>query len=115
MKEIQPSTHPGIILKLEFAEPLNLTQARMAEDLSVGIKTLSELYNQKRGISAVMALKLSEYFGTTPQFWMTLQDNFDLYQAYVQDKISKRSLLERIAKAQACDPIEEGGVADGIL
>lgn len=72
MQKIRPSTHPGIILKLEFVEPLNLTQARMAEDLGVGIKTLSELYNQKRGISAIMALKLSEYFGTTPQFWMTL-------------------------------------------
>ncbi|MDD2828967.1 MAG: HigA family addiction module antitoxin [Sulfuricurvum sp.] len=96
MKEIRPSTHPGIILKLEFAEPLNLTQARMAEDLGVGIKTLSELYNQKRGISAVMALKLSEYFGTTPQFWMTLQDNFDLYQAYKQEKTS----IQKIKKLQ---------------
>lgn len=96
MKEIRPSTHPGIILKLEFAEPLGLTQARMAEDLGVGIKTLSELYNQKRGISAVMALKLSKYFGTTPQFWMTLQDNFDLYQAYVQEKES----IQKIKKLQ---------------
>lgn len=86
MQVIRPATHPGVILKLEFAEPLELTQARMSEDLGVGIKTLSELYNQKRGISAVMALKLSEYFGTTPQFWMVLQDNFDLYQAYIQDK-----------------------------
>lgn len=96
MKEIRPSTHPGIILKLEFAEPLNLTQARMAEDLGVGIKTLSELYNQKRGISGVMALKLSEYLGTTPQFWMVLQDNFDLYQAYMQEKTS----IEKIKKLQ---------------
>jgi addiction module HigA family antidote len=96
MKEIRPSTHPGVILKLEFAEPFNLTQARMAEDLGIGIKTLSELYNQKRGISAVMALKLSEYFGTTPQFWMTLQDNFDLYQAYSQGS----EMLHKIQKLQ---------------
>lgn len=86
MEAIRPATHPGIILKLEFAEPLNLTQAKMAEDLGVGIKTLSELYNQKRGVSAIMALKLSAYFGTTPQFWMTLQDNYELYQAYQQGK-----------------------------
>ncbi|MFZ2890006.1 HigA family addiction module antitoxin, partial [Sulfuricurvum sp.] len=96
MKEIRSSTHPGIILKLEFAEPLGLTQARMSEDLGVGIKTLSELYNQKRGISAVMALKLSEYLGTTPQFWMTLQDNFDLYQAYKQEYTS----IQKIKKLQ---------------
>ena len=82
MTEVRPSTHPGIILKEEFAEPLSLTQAKMSDDLGVGIKTLSELYNGKRGISAVMALKLSRYFGTTPQFWMNLQDNYDLHQAY---------------------------------
>jgi addiction module HigA family antidote len=92
MEAIRPSTHPGIVLKLEFAEPLGLTQAKMAKDLNVGIKTLSELYNQKRGISAVMALKLSEYFGTTPQFWMTLQDNFDLHQAYVKEKESLKNI-----------------------
>ncbi len=85
MTKVRPSTHPGIILKEEFAEPLSLTQAKMAADLGVGIKTLSELYNEKRGVSAIVALKLARYFGTTPQFWMTLQDNYDLYQAYVKD------------------------------
>ncbi len=87
MIEVRPATHPGVILKEEFAEPLKLTQARMSADLDVGIKTLSELYNQKRGISALMALKLAKYFGTTPQFWMTLQDNYDLYQAYAKEAI----------------------------
>lgn len=85
MIEVRPSTHPGVILKEEFAEPLELTQAKMSADLGVGIKTLSELYNQKRGISAIMALKLARYFGTTPQSWMTLQDNYDLYQAYLKE------------------------------
>ena len=96
MTPVRPSTHPGIILKEEFAEPLGLTQARMAKDLSVGIKTLSELYNVKRGISALMALKLSRYFSTTPQFWMNLQDNYDLYRAYRQasDNIDTVPMLE---------------------
>lgn len=86
MNEVRPSTHPGIILKEEFAEPLGLTQAKMAADLGIGIKTLSELYNAKRGISATTALKLARYFGTTPQFWMTLQDNYDLYRAYLKER-----------------------------
>jgi len=47
---------------------MRLTQAKLSADLDVGIKTLSELYNEKRGITSLMALKLSEYFGTTPQF-----------------------------------------------
>lgn len=86
MKEIRPSTHPGIILKEEFANPLNLTQAKLSKDLHVGIKTLSELYNEKRAISPIMALKLSEYFGTTPQFWLNLQNAYDLYKTYHKEK-----------------------------
>lgn len=92
MNKVRPSTHPGIILKEEFAEPLKLTQAKMSVDLGVGIKTLSELYNEKRGISAVMALKLARYFKTTPQFWLNLQDNYDLYQAYMKNS----SKIERV-------------------
>jgi len=86
MKDIRPSTHPGIILKEEFAIPINLTQERLSKDLKVGIKTLSELYNEKRGISSLMALKLSEYFGTTAQFWLNLQNAYDLHKTYEKEK-----------------------------
>ncbi len=86
MNEIRPSTHPGVILKEEFVTPMGLTQAKLSKDLKVGIKTLSELYNEKRGITPLMALKLSEYFGTTPQFWMNLQNAYDLYKAYMKEK-----------------------------
>ena len=86
MKAIRPSTHPGIILKEEFVIPLNLTQAKLSKDLDVGIKTLSELYNEKRGITSLMALKLSEYFGTTPQFWLNLQNAYNLHKTYEKEK-----------------------------
>lgn len=91
---MRPYTHPGIILKEEFAKPLGLTQEKISKDLGIGIKTLSELYNEKRGISPLMALKLSNYFGTTPEFWMNLQSQYDLYKTYSKakdsvDKISK--------------------------
>ncbi len=68
MIEARPSTHPGIILKEAFARLLRLTQAKMAKVLGVGIKTLSELYNEKRGVSAPMALKLAHYFGIMLQY-----------------------------------------------
>jgi len=61
MEEIRPSTHPEIILK-------------------------SKLYNEKRGITPLMALKLSNYFKTTPQFWMNLQNAYDLYKTYEKQK-----------------------------
>jgi len=97
MKNIRPSTHPGIILKEEFATPLNLTQARLSKDLDVGIKTLSELYNEKRGITSLMALKLSEYFGTTPQFWLNLQNAYDLHKTYQKEKDTLSKIIHLAA------------------
>ncbi|OGI23144.1 MAG: addiction module antidote protein, HigA family [Candidatus Melainabacteria bacterium RIFOXYA12_FULL_32_12] len=86
MIEVKPFTHPGIILQEEFTKPLGITQAKLSEDLHVGIKTISEIYNEKRGISPLMALKLANYFGTTPEFWMNLQSNYDLYKTYLKEK-----------------------------
>jgi antitoxin HigA-1 len=97
MTAIRPSTHPGIILREEFAVPLNLTQAKLSNDLNVGIKTLSELYNEKRGITSLMALKLSEYFGTTPQFWLNLQNAYDLYKTYKKEKENIENIVHRVA------------------
>lgn len=90
--DIKDFTHPGVILKEEFATPLGLTQARLAKDLNIGIKTISELYNEKRGISALMALKLSAYFGTTPEFWMNLQNNYDLCRTYKKQEQEIKSI-----------------------
>jgi len=92
MTQIRPSTHPGVILKEEFAIPLGLTQDKLSKDLQVGIKTISELYNEKRGISSVMALKLSKYFGTTAQFWLNLQNAYDLYKTYEKEKENLKNI-----------------------
>ena len=87
----RPYTHPGEILLEEFVKPYGLTQKRLCEHLGVGIKTISEIYNKKRGISPVMALKLSNLFGTSPEFWMNAQSAYDLYITYEnkQDEINK--------------------------
>ena len=82
----RPYTHPGIILKEEFAVPLKLSQAMLARLLNTGIKTISELYNEKRGITPLMALKLANLLGTTPEFWMNLQSNYDLSKTYNKQK-----------------------------
>jgi len=97
MKAIRPSTHPGIVLREEFVLPLGLTQAKLSEDLHVGIKTLSELYNEKRGITSLMALKLAEYFGTTPQFWLNLQNAYDLYKTYEKEKENIKNIEHYVA------------------
>ena len=91
---VRPSTHPGEILLEEFVKPYKLTQRQLCEALGVGIKTISEIYNKKRGISPVMALKLANFFGTTPEFWLSAQNAYDLYVAYQ----SKKQEIDEIKK-----------------
>lgn len=87
----RPYTHPCEILLEEFIKPYNLTQKQLSEKLGVGIKTLSELYNKKRGITPIMAHKLANLFGTTPEFWMNAQSCYELYVTYEarKDEINK--------------------------
>ena len=82
----RPYTHPSEILLEEFVRPYGLTQKQLCEKLGVGIKTISEIYNKKRGISPVMAHKLAILFGTTPEFWMNAQCYYDFYRAYEKEK-----------------------------
>ncbi len=70
--------HPGEILLEEFLEPMEITQYRLAKDISVPARRINEIVHGKRGISADTALRLSKYFGTTERFWMNLQTRYDL-------------------------------------
>ena len=83
--------HPGEVLRAEFLEPLGMTETAAAEKMGMPLNRLSEIVNGKRGISADTALKLSRLFKTTPQFWMNLQTNFDLYRAQQRQLASIRA------------------------
>lgn len=82
--------HPGEILKTLCLDPLNLTVTKTAECLGVARKTLSEFINQKTGLSPEMAIRLSKAFDTTPEFWMNLQQQYDLWHA--KQKLSKKHI-----------------------
>jgi len=73
--------HPGEIIREFCVEPLDLTVTRAAELLGVTRKTFSMLLNGKSGISPEMALRLSKVFGRTPEGWLRLQLQFDLWKA----------------------------------
>jgi addiction module HigA family antidote len=85
-------THPGEILKEEFLEPLGLSQSQLAQEISTTFRTINEIVNEKRNVSPEMAIKLSRYFGTTPELWLNLQNQHDLYAA----RQKKQPLLEKI-------------------
>ena len=74
-------THPGCILREEYLKPLSITVTDMASNLNISRKTLSKILNEKGSVTPDMALRLSRAFGTTPELWLNLQKNVDLWEA----------------------------------
>jgi addiction module HigA family antidote len=75
---IMPPIHPGETLREDFLKPLGLTANRVAIELQAQVTRVNDIVRGRRAISADTALRLARYFGTTPQFWMNLQANYDL-------------------------------------
>ncbi len=87
---IRRPTHPGNIIKEDYLLPLSITIKGMAENLGVSRKTLSKIINERGAITPDMALRLSRAFDTTPDFWLNLQRNFDLWQAEMESQEWKK-------------------------
>jgi antitoxin HigA-1 len=73
-----PPVHPGEVLSEEFLKPMKLSQNRLALAIGVPTRRINEIVLGKRSVSADTALRLSRFFGTSPQFWLGLQANYDL-------------------------------------
>jgi len=80
-KKQRPPTHPGGILRRHYIETLSMTVSGLAVVLGVSRKTLSEIVNEHASITPDMALRLSKAFKTTPELWLNMQRNYDLWQA----------------------------------
>lgn len=76
-KTMEP-IHPGEILFEEFLSPLNISQYKLAKDISVPPRRVNEIVHGKRSITADTALRLSRYFGLSERFWLNLQSRYDL-------------------------------------
>ncbi len=81
MKKRRTPDHPGLILRRLYLEPLHLTVVELARALKVSRKTISKVVNQRGAITPEMAIRLSIAFETTPQLWLNLQQNYDLWRA----------------------------------
>lgn len=79
-------THPGEVLLKEFLEPLGMTQIALAKRMKVPVQRVNTLISGKRGVTAETALLLARQLKTTPEFWMNLQNAFDLFEAARQIK-----------------------------
>jgi len=78
---MQNPPHPGGIVKRQCLEPLDLSITRAARGLGVTRHALSELVNERTGVSVDMAIRLSKAFGSTPETWLGMQMAYDLWQA----------------------------------
>jgi len=91
-----PNIHPGEVLLEEFLKPLDISQNRLARAMGVPPRRINEIVHGKRSVSADTAIRLSRALGTSEQFWMGLQADYDLEEARkaAQSEINK---VENIA------------------
>ena len=81
MKNRMRPIHPGEILREEYLLPLDMSANRLAESLHVPANRISAIVNGERNITADTALRLAKFFGTAPEFWLNLQQAFELRTA----------------------------------
>jgi len=98
-KERLPPIHPGEILREEFLAPLCMSSHQLALALRVPATRINDIVNEKRGITADTALRLSRYFGTTAKFWLNLQASYELEVA--EDQLGKAVIREVLPRSAA--------------
>lgn len=82
--------HPGEILMEDFIEGFGITQHKLAVSIGVPPRRINEIVHGKRGITADTAIRLARYFGTSEEFWMNLQSNYEL-------RLERRALKNTVA------------------
>ena len=74
-------THPGEMLLEAFLNPMGITQRQLADAIHIPYQRVNEIINGRRGVTPATALRLAKYFNLSPDFWMNLQQRWDLYHA----------------------------------
>ena len=92
MKNKIAPIHPGEILLEEFLKPMEITQYRLSKDLDLPISRINQIVLSKRAITASTALLLSKYFNLSEEFWLNLQNRFDLETAKDKMKVQLQSI-----------------------
>jgi len=78
------TTHPGVMLREEFLMPLNISQNALAMKIRVPATRIGDIIHGRRAITPDTALRLSRFFGNSPEFWMNLQQMYDLSKAKLE-------------------------------
>ena len=82
-------THPGEMLLEEFLKPMGLSQAGFAEHIGVSFRRVNEIVNGRRSVTPETAWLFAQALGTTPQFWLTLQNTYDLVRCRARRRVRR--------------------------
>ncbi|WP_459936255.1 HigA family addiction module antitoxin [Desulfonatronum parangueonense] len=96
----RPPTHPGEMLLEEFVKPLDLTQTELARRLEVSYPRLNEIIKGKRSVTPDTALRLSRVLGMSADFWLGLQQDWDLWHAMNSPEATQIQRLKPIPRVQ---------------
>jgi addiction module HigA family antidote len=91
--------HPGEVLREDFLVPLKLSANALAHALGVPANRVSSIVAEKRDVTADTAMRLCRYFGTTPEFWLNLQQAYELRRAELDPKSTARKVRPREVRA----------------
>lgn len=89
----QPS-HPGEILLKDFLEPMEISQRELADAIHVPYQRINEVVNQKRGVTPSTALRLAKFFGNSSEFWLNLQQNWELYHVLKEEEAELKTIAQ---------------------
>jgi addiction module HigA family antidote len=78
-KRNRPPSHPGSILRLHYLEPSGISVTDLAKELRLSRKTVSKILNERGAVTTDIALRLSRALDTTPELWLNLQRNYNLW------------------------------------
>jgi addiction module HigA family antidote len=96
-----PNIHPGEILKEEFLDPMEISAYRLSKETGLSETRISQIINSKRSITAETAYILSLFFGTTDEFWLNLQNHYDLEEIKMKrPELPKKIVRYKIAKSK---------------
>ena len=87
------NVHPGEVLLEEFLKPLGISQNKIAHDIGVTPRRVNEIVLGRRRITADTAIRLAYFFGTSEEFWMGLQDDYELEEAHQTLKDSLKKII----------------------
>jgi len=92
--------HPGEILLEEFLKPMGITAYRLSKETKIDQTRISEIIHRKRAISVDTALRFAKFFGNSPEFWINLQNHFDIQEKKQKMQMELRKIKPFIESRQ---------------